>query len=130
MDYQAILECQLLSMESKIAFPAVVQRLLNAGVDSYDIDLVKGRQIYFDIYNQPFDVPFVMDDLPAIGVSFDASSVAQVVLRSQRQEITYAEFIREIMKAGTCRYTVSLMEERVVYESPDGRFHVEPFVVK
>lgn len=127
MDYKVILECQYLSSESKITFPEVVKRLLDAGVDSYGVDLVNKRNIYYDAYDQSLDLPFSVSDLPPVGNVFNAEAVAQAVKRSQHQEIGYPAFIREIMIAGTCGYTVNLNGRNVVYQGKDGQSHIEHF---
>jgi uncharacterized protein YbcV (DUF1398 family) len=127
MDYQTILECQHLSAESRITFPEAVQRLLAADVDSYDVDLIKKRVVYYDAYDQSLDIAFSVDDLPPVSDVFNAEAVAQAVKRSQRREIDYPAFIREVMKAGVCLYTAYLTGRRVVYTGLNGQSHTEEF---
>lgn len=127
MNYTTILICQGLSAESKITFPELVKRLLEADVDSYDIDLVGKRVTYYDVYDSSLHVGFGLNELPPVHERFDAEAVAQAVKRSQRGEIDYPSFISEIMNAGVSMYTAYLNGRRVVYKSLDGQSHTEHF---
>ena len=127
MNSTNILICQGLSAESKITFPELVKRLLEEGVDSYDIDLVEKRVTYYDAFDQSLHVEFGLKDLPRVNDHFDAGAVAQAVRRSQRREIDYPTFISEIMNAGVSLYTAYLTGRRVVYTGLAGQSHTEHF---
>lgn len=127
MKQKILTDCEHLSSESKITFPEVVKKLIKAGVETYYVDLIKRRNTYYGTDGRTEEVMLSLKDLPFIAESFDVSAVHEAVKHIQRQEISYPEFINEIMKAGTYGYIAYLRGRRVVYLGRTGEMHIEHF---
>jgi len=108
-------------------FPIVVQKLAGAGVASYNADLIALRKTYYGAYAQSVDEPMPLTESPAIAASFDREAVAAAVKAIQQKNIGYAEFLRQIMKAGCARYSVFFGGRKAMYFGRDGEFYTEPF---
>ena len=126
MNTATIAECMILSF-ADTPFPQVVQRLVGAGVKSYNADLIKLRNTYYDAGSEAFDEPLPLKDGPAIASAFDSAAVAATVKAIQRGEIGYAEFLRRIMGSGCAHYEVFIAGRKAMYFGRDGDFYTEPF---
>lgn len=126
MNTDTIAECMTLSF-ADTPFPQVVQRLVGAGVKSYNADLVKLRNTYYDGNGEAYDEALPLKEGPAIAPGFDAAAVAAAVKLIQRGEIGYAEFLRRIMMSGCSHYEVFIAGRKAMYFGRDGDFYTEPF---
>ncbi|MGH6672981.1 MAG: DUF1398 family protein [Xanthobacteraceae bacterium] len=126
MHNQTIEDCMKASF-ADTPFPAVVQRLVGAGVKSYTADLVKLRNTYYGTDGEAFDEPLPLKNEPAIAPEFDSDRVGATVKAIQRGEIGYAEFLRRIMAAGCSHYEVFIGGRKAMYFGRDGAFYTEPF---
>ncbi|MBI1202080.1 MAG: DUF1398 domain-containing protein [Rhodopseudomonas sp.] len=126
MNTDTIVECMRLSFDNT-PFPAVVQKLGQAGVHAYTADLIALRNTYYDATAESFDEAMPLTDAPAIAATFDEKAVAQTIKAIQRGDIGYAEFLRRIMKAGCASYRVYFGGRKAVYFGRDGDCYSEPF---
>jgi uncharacterized protein YbcV (DUF1398 family) len=122
---ELIRETSKASDEERIAFPAVVKALMEAGIERYHADLVAGRRTYY----LP-DGDFEAVEAHKVGGGtreFSPEGVEKAVRASQRQEIGYSEFCRRIAAAGCVGYFVSLAGRRALYYGRTADTHVEWF---
>ena len=119
-------ECTEASDEERIDFPDVVRKLMQAGVERYHADLLRGEKIYYLPSGESHRTPAATVDVtPA--AAFSAEAVAAAVKAIQQQKIRYREFCARIARAGCVAYIVSLAGQRAVYYGRTGDTYVEPF---
>lgn len=126
MDTTTITECMRLSFDDT-AFPVVVQKLAGAGVTSYTADLIALRNTCYSAGTESADEPIPLAGGPAIARTFDPAAVEASVHAIQQKKIGYAEFLRQIMRAGCARYSVFIVGRKAMYFGRDGEFYTEPF---
>ena len=126
MNTDAIVECMKLSF-ADTPFPQVVQRLVGAGVASYNADLIKLRNTYYGSGGDAYDEALPLREAPAIAPAFDAASVAASVKAIQLGEIGYDAFLRRIMDAGCAHYEVFIGGRKAMYFGRHGEYYTEPF---
>ncbi len=88
------------SEAGKLRFPEVVEALVNAGVESYCADLVRGEKTY---YTPDGETHVVKSTLPmtAIGKKFSEAALVTAIRGAQTDTIRYPEFVRQAREAGT-----------------------------
>jgi len=126
MNTETIAKCMKLSF-ADTPFPAVVSKLANAGVSAYEADLIALRKTYYDTRIGSADEPLPLVDPPAIADTFDAAAVEASVRAIQQGKIGYADFLRQIMRAGCARYSVFILGRKAMYFGRNGEFFTEPF---
>jgi uncharacterized protein YbcV (DUF1398 family) len=129
MNTDTIVECMKLSF-ADTPFPQVLQRLVGAGVTSYNADLVKLRNTYYGSGGDAYDEALPLREGPAIAPAFDGVAIAASVKAIQRGEIGYDAFLRRIMGAGCSHYEVFIGGRKAMYFGRDGEFYTEPFPAK
>ena len=127
IDRDVIRACARLSFERPGSFPEVVRRLGEAGVERYDVDLVRLEKTYYSAAGGGEREPLPLEGAPAVGPAFSAAGVKEALAAAQSGAIGYAEFLRRIMVAGTVAYAVYLTGARAVYVGRQGELHVEHF---
>lgn len=111
-----------------LAFPEIVQRLIEAGFESYAIDFRRATATYY----RPDGDSLVLDaprHAAAIGRDFDTPAL-QAAIREAQQQLagyTYAGFCAKAMAAGCVGYVVSFPGRRAVYSGRTAETHVELF---
>lgn len=107
-------------------FPAIVARLMAAGIERYHADLRRAEKTYHDpdggshtVGCEPVDAAFAE--------SFDPDGVRDAVQTIQRGGIGYLEFCARVARAGCVAYLVSLPGRRAVYYGRTGETYVEMF---
>lgn len=126
MDIAVIEECTRASHEERITFGEVVGRLIEAGVERYHVDLVRGESTYFMPDGQSHRMTYeAFDTRPA--EAFSADGVLAAVRAIQAGKTKYLTFCRQIMEAGCVGYLVSMQGQRAVYYGRSGETYVEPF---
>ncbi|MFH1341035.1 MAG: DUF1398 family protein [Pseudomonadota bacterium] len=119
-------ECTEASDQERISFPEVVMKLMQAGIERYHADLLRGEKIYYLPSGESHRVPAAhLDADPA--PAFAADGVAAAVRAIQSSQIHYREFCERIAQAGCVGYMVSLTGRRAVYYGRSGDSYVEPF---
>lgn len=119
-----------LAFEGKIAFPAVIGKLIEIGVERYIADLaVLKKTFYFKNGSiETIDVP--LQSAPDIAEDFDASGVQAAIKLSQGGKIIYPQFLEIVMRAGCSHYEVFITGKQVIYFGRKGDFHIEKFPQK
>ncbi len=123
---EVMVEATRASDEERATFGDVVMKLIQAGVERYHCDLVRGEKTYY-LPNGESEV--VAGE--AVGVApageFSAAGVDAAVREIQAGKIQYRTFCARIAEAGCVGYHVSLAGQRAVYYGRTGDCHVEWF---
>lgn len=114
------------SEAGELRFPEVVAKLLEAGVESYCADLVRGQNTYYAPGGETYTVKSKLPVTP-VADEFSEAGVAAAIRGAQADAIRYPEFLRQARAAGTVAYWVFLTGRRVVYLGRKGEIHVELF---
>ena len=129
MDTQAIAAmetCTRASDAEEMAFPRIVELLIEAGVERYHADLARHEKTYYLPGGQSHVTPCAEIGVP-IARAFDGAGVAAAIRASQAGEIGYRSFLRRIAAAGCAGYIVSIAGRRAVYLGRTAEPHVEHF---
>lgn len=114
------------SLSGTMAFPKVVELLSKEGVESYSVDLVRMKKIFYmpngETFEESFNYPIAQ-----IAADFDPEAVKSAIRLSQGGHINYREFLSKVISAGTTLYTVYLQGKRAVYVGRNGDSHTEHF---
>jgi uncharacterized protein YbcV (DUF1398 family) len=129
MNTETISECMTLSF-ADTPFPTVVQKLSTAGVHAYTADLIALRKTYYGVESETLDEALPLSEAPAVAESLDISAVTNFVRAIQNGKLGYAEFLREIMRAGCASYRVFIDGRKAMYFGRDGSFYSEPLPPK
>jgi uncharacterized protein YbcV (DUF1398 family) len=118
--------CARGALTGELTFPEIVGRLAEIGVERYHADYSRQEITY---YLPDGDSLLVAATHPAhkTATEFSPSAVEAAVRQSQRNEHTYADFIRKTMAAGCVGYFVQIAGRRVIYFGRNGESHVEHF---
>ena len=123
---EVMVEATRASDEERATFGDVVMKLIQAGVERYHCDLVRGEKTYY-LPNGESEV--VAGE--AVGVApageFSAAGVDAAVREIQAGKIQYRTFCTRIAEAGCVGYHVSLAGQRAVYYGRTGDCHIEWF---
>ena len=114
------------SERGELRFPEVVMALVEAGVESYTADLMRGEKTYYMPNGESY---VVKSKLPvtAIAEEYSEAGVVAAIRGAQADAIRYPEFVRQARAAGTVAYRVFLTGRRAVYFGRKGEIHVEEF---
>jgi uncharacterized protein YbcV (DUF1398 family) len=109
-----------------VTFGEVVMKLMQAGVERYHTDLLRGEKTY---YLPSGESEVVAGDPVGIAPAreFSAAGVDAAVRDLQAGKIQYRVFSTRIAKAGCVGYHVSLAGQRAVYYGRTGACHIEWF---
>jgi uncharacterized protein YbcV (DUF1398 family) len=121
-----ISECAQASDEERSSFPEIVARLMEAGVERYQADLIRSSKTFY-LLNGESEVIACHDVGVAPATQFFPVAIEAAVRASQRREIQYREFCRRVATAGCVGYFVSLLGRRAVYYGRTAETHVEHF---
>ena len=127
MDLSVLQECEHLSHSGQAAFPDIVARLAQTGVERYCADLVKLEKFYYSADGQSEVVAMPLRDAPAIGAEWSLNNIRAAIRDSQEGEIRYPDFLRRVMSAGCVYYDVFINGRKAIYTGRNGDFHVENF---
>jgi uncharacterized protein YbcV (DUF1398 family) len=127
-------ECSVGSIAETMTFPEIVARLAAVGTESYCTDLYRREKTYYLATGESHVEPEGELDpqefaASSVAADFSADSVKEAITANQRGTITYVEFLRRIMAAGTTAYCVYIRGRRAIYVGRTGDFHVELFPV-
>jgi uncharacterized protein YbcV (DUF1398 family) len=119
-------DCVRDSLTGENTFPQIIARLGEIGVERYHADYTRmEKTFYFSdgkslVTNLPLEQQIVAQE-------FSAPALQSAVLQSQRNEHTYADFIRKTIAAGCVGYFVHITGRHAIYFGRKGETHVEPF---
>ena len=114
------------ALTGEIAFPEIVGRLTQIGVERYHADYSRQEITYYLADGESLVVA-TPHPSHATAQVFSASCVEAAVRQSQRNEHTYLDFIRKTMAAGCVGYFVQITGRRAIYFGRNGESHVEHF---
>ncbi len=123
---QVIQACAKGAWTGEIAFPEIVGRLDQIGVERYHADYSRQEITYYLADGESLVVA-APHPSHATAKEFSTSAVVAAVRQSQRNEHTYPDFIRKTMAAGCVGYFVQITGRRVIYFGRYGESHVEHF---
>lgn len=110
-----------------MAFPEIVQTLMQEGFESYAIDFRRDRAIYYLPDGQ--SVEYSIRHSASVADRFDVSAI-QAAIRDAQQLVpgyTYKGFCQRVVQAGCVGYVVSFAGRRAVYMGRTAETHVEHF---
>lgn len=114
------------SLSGSMSFPQVVTSLMEMGLESYLVDMVRWRKIFYMPSGETYEEAIPHDSM-TIANDFQPEMVKAAIRASQEKKVTYLEFMDRIAKAGVTNYTVYLTGRRAVYVGRTGEHHVEHF---
>lgn len=114
------------SEAGRIHFGQLVGQLIEAGVESYDVDYRAHRATCHRTDDGTVTVELGMPDLP-IAQGFVGDGVRAAIRGAQRGEVMYPAFKRLTMQAGCVGYSVWIAGRHVVYHGRRGETHIERF---
>lgn len=120
MNPEIIAETSRKTLSGTISFPEVVDQLLAAGVEYYQVDYVRLQKTFYSDAGKVVVMPINYEGLPAVAAQFCAASLRANLLDSQRNGQHYRDFTRRAMEAGTQGYYAFLRGKRVTYFGRQG----------
>jgi uncharacterized protein YbcV (DUF1398 family) len=119
-------ECSAGSEEGRLTFPQVVMKLSEAGIERYNVDLVRHEKIFYMPDGLSYRIEsHLIPTGPA--QAFNKDGIVSAIRESQAQKIDYKTFCQKIADFGCVSYLVSLAGRRAVYFGRRGDSHVELF---
>ncbi|HEY3789534.1 MAG TPA: DUF1398 family protein [Urbifossiella sp.] len=123
---QAIQGCARGALTGELAFPEIVGRLSQLGVERYHAEYSR-QEITYYLPDGDSLVVATPHQSHTTSAEFSTLAVEAAVRQSQRNEHTYLDFIRKTMAAGCVGYFVQITGRRVIYFGRNGDSHVEHF---
>ncbi|MFO0947063.1 MAG: DUF1398 family protein [Planctomycetota bacterium] len=120
------MECSQGAWSGRLTFPEIVRRLSEAGFERYHADYSR-QEITYYLTNGDSQLVSSPHERADTGTEFSASAVESAVRQSQRNEHTYADFVKKTMAAGCVGYFVQITGQRAIYFGRKGECHVEHF---
>lgn len=119
-------ECAAGSLSGELTFPEIVGKLMAIGVERYHADYSRQEITYYLADGDSLVVPSP-HAAHATASEFSSAGVEAAVRQSQRNEHTYADFVRKTMAAGCVGYFVQITGRRALYFGRGGEIHTELF---
>lgn len=114
--------------EGSMAFPDILGRLNEAGVEGYVVDYRRSRTTY---YGADGDSVELVNPAPPtdVGATFVTEDLQAAIRDAQAGApgYTYKDFCRRVTTAGCAGYQVSILGRRVLYFGRTGETHTEHF---
>jgi uncharacterized protein YbcV (DUF1398 family) len=118
--------CAQASKDGTAHFGAIVQALIEAGVEAYFADYRSNATTYYLPSGETHQVPLQPPATP-IAQDFGAAQVQAAIRGAQRGEVMYPEFLKLSRAAGCVGYMVWIAGRHVSYFGRRGEVHVERF---
>jgi uncharacterized protein YbcV (DUF1398 family) len=115
------------TLTGTMPFAEIVGRLIQEGVDHYQVDYLLMQFRFYGVHGGVVQVPLVFEDLPSVHTPFDVTALQAALHDSQANGQKYRDFCRRAMLAGVQSYSVFLSGQRVMYVGRQGEHHVEWF---
>ncbi len=117
-DESTIHKLDQLARDNKWTYPQLFEALKNAGVDRYEVDVLKHEIKYIGGgATVPVAAPEGWTPLPR-AEKFNAIELTQALERIQKGDTTYPQFLAEIAAAGVSFYRVDMHPRTVTYHGP------------
>lgn len=117
------------SLSGQITFPQIVGILMNEGIESYHVDLLRSENRYYPRSGESLVEKVDLPHSPA-AQEFSAAQVEAAVRGAQAGRLKYPEFVTAILNAGCVYYIAYLDGKKVSYFGRKGEAHVENFPQK
>jgi uncharacterized protein YbcV (DUF1398 family) len=113
---------------NSMTFPQIIGALMQAGFESYVIDLRRNRAVYYLTDGDSIELATHKLDV-AIAVRLDVQALGAAIREAQTLApgYTYKGFCAKAAAAGCAGYMVSFSGRRAVYFGRTGEIHVEAF---
>ena len=115
------------TLTGSLPFPDIVGRLIQEGVEHYQVDYLVLQFRFYDALGGVVLAPLAYEDLPPVNEVFDLPVLKAVIQDSQTQGQPFRDFCVRAMQAGVQSYSVFLRGQRVLYVGRQGDHHVEWF---
>ena len=126
MNRQVIHELAIATQLGRMTFPQVVQGLLAAGVESYQVDFATQEKTHYLTDGSTHTIPMIFDP-GSIAPEFSSTSLVAAIRRAQADTVRYPEFVQQATAAGVAGYRAFLTGKRVIYVGRKGEQHIEEF---
>lgn len=103
------------SKAEKWPYPKIFNSLRDAGVEYYETSVSTHELVYHgsgESWTEPAPEGFVTLE---IGPAFDGAGVREAILKNQRKETSYTEFLQGIGAAGCTHYRVDMNTREIAY---------------
>jgi uncharacterized protein YbcV (DUF1398 family) len=114
------------SQTGEMTFPQIVGQLMEIGCERYHADYSRQEITYYLANGDSLVVPSPHEAHPT-AKDFSPAAVEAAVRQSQRNEHSYADFVRKTMAAGCVGYFVQITGQRAIYFGRNGESHTELF---
>lgn len=114
------------SLNSTMIFPQIVGLLIEEGIESYHVDLVRNENRYYKPNGESHVAEVKLQHSQA-RENFSAEQVNAAVRKVQAGNSNYKNFMQEISDAGCVYYITYLAGKKVIYFGRKGEMHVEHF---
>ncbi|QDK78904.1 DUF1398 domain-containing protein [Spirosoma sp. KCTC 42546] len=104
-------------------YPDLAQKLVDAGVQSYTVEVSSGNMIYRSADGETLLHPTIMEPR-AIATRFDQAGTIQAIRGNQEGKTDYPQFMNEIAQSGIRFYDAILTgnNKRVIYVGIGGHY--------
>lgn len=111
-----------------MTFPRIVGTLMEAGIESYAVDLRRSLATYFLPDGSSTELKTHTVDIP-VAPEFDTARLQAAIKEAQQQVpgYSYIGFCKKAASAGCSGYIVSIRGRRALYISRSAETHVEHF---
>lgn len=127
MDTKTIVEASEATLAGTLPFPAIVAKLIDAGVEYYHVDYISRCKRFHDGLGGCVVTPIDFEGLPPIAAELNLAELKKTILDSQQHGQKYREFSARAMAAGVQSYFAFLRGQRVTYLGRTGDQHTEWF---
>jgi uncharacterized protein YbcV (DUF1398 family) len=126
MNTKVMHEVMTETQAGKLTFPEVVRRLVEAGVESYFVDLATRNETFYLSDGRTHAETMTLPIDP-VNKEFSPSHVIAAIRGAQADAIRYPEFMKRAAAAGVIAYWAFLAGRKVVYFGRKGEMHIEDF---
>lgn len=111
-----------------MTFPQIVGTLMEAGFESYLVDLRRAVATYYLPGDESIELPTHTTQI-AVGAAFDAGALGAAIREAQTLApgYTYKGFCAKAKAAGCAGYIISFSGRRAVYFGRTAETHIEHF---
>jgi len=127
MNSEIVAEVARATLDGTVAFPEVVRRLVETGVEYYHVDYVARRKTFYGAAGDTVSTPIEFEGRPLVSPELDLPALRAALLDSQRHGQPYREFVRRPIEARVTGYIAFLRGQRVTYWSRGGDQQTEWF---
>lgn len=127
MNTTAIQEAATATLAGTMTFPQIVAKLLEAGVEYYQVDYVGRCKRFYDANGTCVVTAIPFEGLPPVAAELDIAALRDDIRDSQQNGQHFRDFTIRAMRAGVQGYFAFLRGRRVTYLGRTGDQHTEWF---